>query len=476
MYKRIISLCLSLVLLLCLLPAAAPTAAAEGDVAIDDTNFPDEIFRRCVKQCDRNHDGVLSQWEIAIVTMLDAGDFEITSLKGIEYFTALTELYCEMNLLTELDVSKNTALKELYCSQNQLTALNVRGCSELSVLGCDDNQLTTLDVSNNTWLKTLTCNNNQLTELDVSKNAFLTILHCTDNRLTALEWSKYTWLKTLDCSDNQLNSLDVSKNTNLTSLGCANNQLTALDLSKNQELNSLTCYGNNLTVLDISAVPNLAFVRMNGTKSVNEEKGFVQYTSSRGYLAVDIGQAFITYANPFVDVKETDFFYDAVLWAVNHEPLITTGTSTTKFSPGKDCTREQVVTFLWRALACPEPTNTQNPFQDVPADAYYTKAVLWAVENGITTGKSKTKFGVGDPCNRAQVVTFLWRAKYCPEPTITQNPFKDVPADAYYTKAVLWAVEKGITKGTSKTKFSPDQTCNRGQVVTFLYRDMVGVK
>ena len=180
--------------------------------------------------------------------------------------------------------------------------------------------------------------------------------------------------------------------------------------------------------------------------------------------------------NPFVDVKETDFFYDAVLWAVNHEPLITTGTSKTKFSPGKDCTREQVVTFLWRALSCPEPTNTQNPFKDVPADAYYTKAVLWAVENGITTGKSKTKFGVGDPCNRAQVVTFLWRAKYCPEPTITQNPFKDVPADAYYTKAVLWAVEKGITKGTSKTKFSPDQTCNRGQVVTFLYRDMVGVK
>ena len=178
--------------------------------------------------------------------------------------------------------------------------------------------------------------------------------------------------------------------------------------------------------------------------------------------------------NPFVDVKEGDFFYDAVLWAFYHDPQITAGTSKTKFSPAKTCTREQVVTFLWRAKGCEEPKNTQNPFKDVPADAYYTKAVLWAVENGITNGKSKIKFGVGDACTREQVVTFLWRAEGKPEPTSAANPFKDVSETSYSYDAILWAVEKGITKGTSKTKFSPAKTCTRGQVVTFLYRDVVG--
>ena len=175
--------------------------------------------------------------------------------------------------------------------------------------------------------------------------------------------------------------------------------------------------------------------------------------------------------NPFVDVKEGDFFYDAVLWAFYHDPQITAGTSKTKFSPSNTCTREQVVTFLWRAKGCQEPTNTENPFKDVPADAYYTKAVLWAVENGITNGKSKTRFGVGDPCTREQVVTFLWRAEGEPEHETVDNPFTDVSETAYSYDAILWAVEKGITNGTSKTKFSPAKTCTRGEVVTFLWRN-----
>ena len=174
--------------------------------------------------------------------------------------------------------------------------------------------------------------------------------------------------------------------------------------------------------------------------------------------------------NPFVDVKEGDFFYDAVLWAFYHDPQITAGTSKTKFSPSNTCTREQVVTFLWRAKGCQEPTSTENPFKDVPADAYYTKAVLWAVEKGVTNGKSKTKFGVGDPCTREQVVTFLWRAEGEPEHETAENPFTDVSETAYSYDAILWAVENDITKGTSKTKFSPAKTCTRGQIVTFLYR------
>ena len=157
-----------------------------------------------------------------------------------------------------------------------------------------------------------------------------------------------------------------------------------------------------------------------------------------------------------------------MLWAVSKE--ITKGTSETSFSPDEDCTRGQIVTFLWRAAGCPEPTTTNMPFADVTGKAFYKKAVLWAVENGITSGLTATRFGPNDPCTRGQIATFLWRAKGKPEPTTTDMPFTDVKAKDYYYKAVLWAVENKITTGTLATTFSPKDTCTRGQIVTFLYR------
>ena len=132
--------------------------------------------------------------------------------------------------------------------------------------------------------------------------------------------------------------------------------------------------------------------------------------------------------------------------------------------------RAQVVTFLWRAAGAPEPTITENPFVDVPADAFYYNAVLWAVENGITTGISPDHFNPTGQCNRAQVVTFLWRAMGEPEATNTENPFSDVLAGEFYTSAVAWAVENGITTGVGDGTFGVTTVCNRAQVVTFLYR------
>ena len=173
---------------------------------------------------------------------------------------------------------------------------------------------------------------------------------------------------------------------------------------------------------------------------------------------------------PFADVKESDYFAQPVLWAV--EKNITNGTSANLFSPDKDCTRSQVVTFLWRAAGSPEPQSTANPFTDVREKDYYYKAVLWAVENQITTGTGKGKFSPDATCTRGQVATFLWRAQGEPVPTSQNNPFSDVGIKAYYYNAVLWAVENGITTGTGKGKFSPDNTCTRGQIVTFLYRAM----
>ena len=173
-------------------------------------------------------------------------------------------------------------------------------------------------------------------------------------------------------------------------------------------------------------------------------------------------------SNPFVDVKESDYFYTPVLWAV--QKGITTGTSATTFEPNSPCTRGQIVTFLWRAAGSPEPTTTANPFSDIGEKDYFYKAVLWAVEKGITTGTGKGKFSPNDSCTSAQVATFLWRSQGKPSVTNSNNPFSDVPAETYYYNAVLWAVENGITNGTGKGKFSPDDSCTRGQIVTFLYR------
>ena len=175
--------------------------------------------------------------------------------------------------------------------------------------------------------------------------------------------------------------------------------------------------------------------------------------------------------NPFKDVPQSEYYFDPVLWALNHDPQITDGMTETTFVPDGTCTRGQVVTFLWRAMGCHEPTKSDNPFKDVTASDYFYKAVLWAVEKGITDGTSETTFSPNDPCTRAHVVTFLWRAENKPDAG-NNNPFKDVLQSEYYFKPVLWAVAQKITDGTTETTFSPDAPCTRGQIVTFLYRDM----
>ena len=171
----------------------------------------------------------------------------------------------------------------------------------------------------------------------------------------------------------------------------------------------------------------------------------------------------------FQDVPEDAYFAEAVTWAVQHKPQITNGKSNTAFAPEDSCTREQAVTFLWRAAGCPEPTATECPFTDVSADSYAYKAILWAVENGITKGMTETTFDPEGECTRAQIVTFLFRANNGTA-TDAENPFTDVEAGSWYADAVQWAVAGGVTKGMTDTTFAPDNTCTRGQIVTFLFR------
>ena len=206
----------------------------------------------------------------------------------------------------------------------------------------------------------------------------------------------------------------------------------------------------------------------NGEKvKLTEKNG--KYTFTMPASKVTVNATFMednSMLNFFVDVPSNAYFYDAVLWAA--ENGITGGTDAVHFSPNTPCTRAQAVTFLWRAAGSPV-VNGAVSFSDVPADAYYAEAVRWAVSQGITKGTTNTTFSPNATCSRAQIVTFLWRSQKSPAAG-TVNPFTDVASDAYYNSAVLWAAENNITGGTSAATFSPDNNCTRAQIVTFLWR------
>ena len=249
--------------------------------------------------------------------------------------------------------------------------------------------------------------------------------------------------------------------------------------SKNGSASSSHKSASSGTTVTITVMPDkgytletLTVTDKNGKEvKLTEKNG--KYTFTMPASKVEINATFMddnAMLNYFVDVKANDYFYDAVLWAAQNG--ITSGTDAVHFTPDGVCSRAQAVTFLWRAAGSPAPKSVSMPFTDVPKGSYYETAVLWAVENGITKGTSDTTFSPDATCSRAQIVTFLWRSQKSPA-VGSLNPFTDVSANAYYTDAVLWAVEENITKGTTATTFSPDTDCTRAQIVTLLYRAYV---
>ena len=303
--------------MLCALPVLAETETAEGvtglqsvsenstetvsgndiekgDIAIDGDHFQDETFRNYVSEnFDNDKDGKLSEKEIDNVTEIDVSESGIASLRGIEYFSKLTKLWCYVNQLTSLDVSKNTALVYLQCGDNQLTSLDMGKNTALEGLYCYNNQLTSLDVSKNTALTKLNCSENQLSSLDVSKNTALIELVCSSNHLTSLDLSNNSRLYWLWCDNNQLSSLDLSNNSGLYWLHCDDNQLSSLDVSKNTALDRLECESNQLTSLDISNCKNLIEVFQKGP--FFEDGSIKKYGyEEHSYLAFDKNVTLIT--------------------------------------------------------------------------------------------------------------------------------------------------------------------------------------
>ncbi len=216
---------------------------------------------------------------------------------------------------------------------------------------------------------------------------------------------------------------------------------------------------------------DLVVTDKDGKKLILTDKGNGQYTFTMPSGKVEVTADFVKEGevSPFDDVATDAYYYDAVKWAVANG--VTNGVSENLFGPEQACTRAQIVTFLWRAAGSPEP-KSMSSFVDVAADTYYAKAVAWAVENGVTKGTAETTFSPDETCTRAQGVTFLYRV--LGKLAAAQARFTDVAADAYYANAVNWAAESGVTKGISETLFGPNGACTRAQIVTFLYRAYLG--
>ncbi len=525
---------------------------------------------------------------------LDCSINELKQL-NVSGCTALKKLSCSSNQLTALDVSKNTNLIELECSSNLLAVLDVSNNPKLKDLSCGNNRLTVLDLSKNPELEILSCRKNGFTSLDLDANkkigekilylenqfyhkgvlnagetfdmktlpgsfdpsrtknwiggtvdaagiltvdadakevtyGYQTKSGNTDanylmpcklnvkggttpvakyaisvtggiaNLAKAAEGSVVTLTADAPAANMHFARWEVESGSEAVTFANATNSTTTFPMPAGEvkvkavfeadEIMVPIQYdvsvlndGNGKafaspakaaadTAITLTATPNAGY----HFKAWRVILGGVTITDNKFTMPaedVEVQAVFEKDApiskHPFLDVPAGAYYEDAVVWAVGKG--ITSGTNATTFDPNGTCTRAQAVTFLWRAAGSPTPKTKLMPFPDVPVGSYYWNAVLWAIEQGITEGTSYLTFSPNDSCTRAQIVTFLWRAKG--NPAVSGNaPFTDVAPDAYYAAAVTWAEKNGITGGIGNGLFGSNNTCTRAQIVTFLYRTM----
>ena len=525
---------------------------------------------------------------------LDCSRNELKQL-NVSGCTELEKLSCSSNQLTTLDVSKNVNLTFLNCSDNQLEGLDVSNNPKLKDLSCGYNSLTLLDLSKNPELEILSCRKNGFTSLDLDANkkigekilylenqfyhkgvlnagetfdmktlpgsfdpsrtknwiggtvdaaGILTVdadakevtydyqtksgytdakylMSCKlnvkggttpvakyaisvtggiANLAKAAEGSVVTLTADAPAANMHFARWEVESGSEAVTFANATNSTTTFPMPAGEvkvkavfeadEIMVPIQYdisvlndGNGKafaspakaaadTAITLTATPNAGY----HFKAWRVILGGVTITDNKFTMPaedVEVQAVFEKDApiskHPFLDVPAGAYYEDAVVWAVGKG--ITSGTNATTFDPNGTCTRAQAVTFLWRAAGSPTPKTKLMPFPDVPVGSYYWNAVLWAIEQGITEGTSYLTFSPNDSCTRAQIVTFLWRAKG--NPAVSGNaPFTDVAPDAYYAAAVTWAEKNGITGGIGNGLFGSNNTCTRAQIVTFLYRAM----
>ena len=513
------------------------------DIDINKTNFPDKDFRELLldkeANIDRNQDGKLSTWEIALVQDIDVYDMEIADLTGIEYFTELKYLDCAGNHLTSLDLSRNTKLAELDAENNTYTITPVNDRFYLASLpagfdvaktshwqgGTVSGNILTIDSDVDEVTYDYDCGKDFTTTftlkipaqytvtahglyggvmgitpgedytarytvgaqvgLQIGKRYGFTLQGLTLEGISEeqLQWQAKDAESTTRGISFEMPAHNVTVTVNWKangSSGGGGSSAPGYDVSADKTENGAIVVspqsaskGDSVT---ITAAPDKGY-KLSGIKVIDQngrevkltDKGSGKYTFTMPAGKVTIKADFIaqTVDSVFADVSADAYYYEAVKWAADKR--ITGGIGDSLFAPNQSCTRAQIVTFLWRAAGSPEPKSTNHPFADVSSSSYYEKAVLWAVENGITEGTSDTTFASGTICTRAQGAALLYRA--AGSPVVSGSAaFTDVADSAYYADAVKWATEQGITKGISSSLFGPDATCTRAQIVTFLYR------
>ena len=504
---RIPALLLALVLCLSLLPVPAFAAPVTFAAA-----FPSENFRQQLNEAVLTPAGLTAEDETELTDAHLAALRAVTSLSlqdiedytGLELLTGLTELKLRQKatLIEWLDLRANTKLQKLDFRGCWLRGLDVTGLTELRELDCGDTSISRLNLSTNTKLEKLVCYATGLSELVLQDKGALRYLTCGMTQIKNLDLRGCPALEELDCNWGKLETLDVSGCPALRKINCNLNKLRTLDLSQNTALEDVTLgdqstrsdapmtpypdgtYRYNMALLEptfdfsrISADTGASFDASTGVMTLQNRRSSFQYfydtkapKDSKMTVTVSVPESEEdTRPNPFADVAATQYYYQPVLWAYYHN--VVAGTSATTFSPDAPCTRAQIVTFLWRAAGKPTVSGS-TPFVDVDRNAYYAQAVAWAVDQGITAGTTATTFSPNAPCTRAQSVCFLWRYFGSP-PGLMLDTFDDVPADAYYTRAVAWATMNRITSGIGDGLFAPDGTCTRAQIVSFLYRAQV---
>ena len=437
--------------------AAADKVAIGGTVKIvtDDGNAPVKMHRP--ESSTEN--------KIGVTGGTFSGPVENEYLSGLKAELKANSGDAPYSYYTDVEAAKDAAKKLGGGTVTDLTATPSTTSFTVTLKFADDvtaDQITTVAENGMMVLPTPT------------RSGRYTFLHWTDGKNTFAGGSTYTitadvtltavWRYTSSSSSSSSNSYPVSAPR----VDNGSVSVTPSSASKGTTV-TVTVKPNDGYELD-----KLTVTDQSGNRLSLNDQGNGKYTFTMPSGKVNVGAAFskIETAISFRDVKLGDYYYDAVKWAV--ENGITEGTSAETFSPGASCTRAQMVTFLWRAAGSPAPKNAANPFKDVSANDYYYDAVMWAVETGITSGTGADTFSPTATVTRGQTVTFLHRAAGSPEGN-GNSSFSDVNKNDYYSSAVLWAAQNGITTGTGDGRFSPGADCTRAQIVTLLFRANGGI-
>ena len=448
-------------------------------VPIDEEHFPDAVLRRLMKGYDFNKDGVLKGYELRKITYIKLEETDLQDLTGIEYLPCLSGLSISGSKVTKLDISKCPEIVNVYAQRNQISSVKL----------------------NNPKLVKLLLANNQIKSIDLSKIPSIEILNVSNNKLDSLDLTGRSSLSSLSCFGNNIKTLDIIDNPDLKKLYNSGEKVDTgkvygyfnkdnsreFTFDKSCKINGavakLSLDKDSATMIcgkTLSLKATLTGSRDSVAWKTSDSK--IASVDSKGKITAKMaGKVTITATAAGKSVKcvvtvlykdvtnSKDFWYTPTNY-LTAKGIVKGYDKQTLFKPTNKCSRAQMVTFLYRLQGEPKTKSTTCKFKDVKKTDYFFKPVIWASENGITTGVSKDKFDPQRICTRAQTVTFLWRMAKKPEPKTKKNPFPDVKKSDYFYKATLWASEKKILVGMPDGTFNPQGKCLRRQMVTFLYK------